>query len=142
MALEVPDTLTRTVRIEAPRQRVWDAITTPELLLQWFPTHLAEVDLREGGQMRFGWEHDGDEAVIDLVEPPERFTFRWRPRDTDRPYTTVTFALEEDGDATVVTLTEVGFVALPDQIYEQSYEGNAKGWAEELEELRTFLEAA
>jgi uncharacterized protein YndB with AHSA1/START domain len=142
MALDVPDTLTREITIEAPRERVWAAITQPGLLLRWFPTHRAEVDLREGGTMRLGWEDTGDEAVIDAVEPPHRFVFRWRPAGMDRPYTTVTFTLEADGDATRVTLIESGFAALPDQIYEQSFEGNTKGWGEELEELRAFLEAA
>ena len=142
MSLEVPDVLTCEVRIEAPRDRVWAAITQAELLLRWFPTHQAEVDLREGGEMRFGWEDSNDEAVIEEIEVPSRFVFRWRPAGLDRPFTTVTFSLEPDGDGTLLTLTEFGFSRLPDELYEQSYEGNLKGWGQELEELRAFLEAA
>ena len=100
MALEVPDALTREVRIEAPRERVWAAITEAELLLRWFPTHRAEVDLREGGEMRLGWEDSDDEAMIDEIEAPSRLVFRWRPAGLDRPFTTVTFTLEPDVDAT------------------------------------------
>lgn len=143
VALEVPDELSRSITIEAPQERVWDAITEPDLLLRWFPTHVAEVDLRVGGAMRLGWEHDeGDEAVIEVLEPPSRLVFRWRPVGSDRPFTTVTFTLRTDGDATVVTLTESGFASLPGQIHEQSYEGNLQGWTQELEELRVFLEAS
>jgi len=141
MALEVPDTLTRQIEIRASRERVWAALTEADQLLRWFPTHEAYVDLRVGGAMRFAWDQSVDEAVIDVLEPPSRLTFRWRPAGINRPYTTVTFVLEQEGDLTRVTLTESGFATLPDQIYEQSYEGNAKGWAEELEELRAFLEA-
>jgi uncharacterized protein YndB with AHSA1/START domain len=141
MVLEVPDELTREVVIRAPRERVWAALTEPSLLLRWFPTHVAEVDLRVGGSMRFGWEHEGDEAVIDLLDPPSRLAFRWRPAGSERPYTVVTFALEPDGDATILRLTERGFAALPDQIHQQSYEGNLEGWGKELEELRAFLES-
>ncbi|HEX6844306.1 MAG TPA: SRPBCC domain-containing protein [Actinomycetota bacterium] len=140
MVLEVPDELTRELTIEAPRERVWAALTEPALLLRWFPTHVAEVDPRVGGAMRFGWEDDGDEAVIDAIEPPARLRFRWRPAGSERPYTEVTFTLEADGDATRLTLVERGFASLPDQIHQQSYEGNLRGWGEELEELRVFLE--
>jgi uncharacterized protein YndB with AHSA1/START domain len=142
MAAGIPDELVRTVDVKAPRERVWDAITKPELLLRWFPTHVAEVELRVGGSMRFGWDEGGDEAVIDEIEPPHTFRFRWRPADTDRPYTSVTFHLEEDAGVTTVTLTERGFASLPDQIHEQSYEGNAKGWSAELEELKAFMEGS
>lgn len=142
MAAGIPDELVRRIEVRAPRDRVWQAITTPELLLRWFPTRVAEVELRVGGAMRLGWDEGGDEAIIDLVDPPTRFVFRWRPADTDRPYTTVTFHLEERDGVTTVTLTERGFASLPDQIHAQSYDGNAAGWADELEELRRLLEAA
>jgi uncharacterized protein YndB with AHSA1/START domain len=130
------------VVVNAPRERVWATITEPDLLLRWFPTVAAEVDLRPGGAMRFVWEESADAAVIDVLEPPSLFVFRWRPESaagTERPYTTVTFALAEEASGTRVTVTEEGFTALPDQIHEQSYEGNATGWASELEELRTLL---
>jgi uncharacterized protein YndB with AHSA1/START domain len=141
MALDVPDELTRTIDVAATPERVWAAITEPDQLLGWFPDRTAEVDLREGGAMRFVWDEGEDEAVIDVLDPPMRLVFRWRPAGLDRPYTTVTFRLEATaGGLTRVTLTESGFAALPDQIHEQSYEGNAKGWGQELEELRAYLE--
>ena len=43
---------------------------------------------------------------------------------------------------THVTLVESGLASLPGQIHEQSDEGNDKGWAAELAELKTYLEAA
>ena len=39
-------------------------------------------------------------------------------------------------------MVESGFASLPDQIREQSQQGNDAGWRDELEELKTFLEAA
>jgi uncharacterized protein YndB with AHSA1/START domain len=142
VAAGIPDELERTIEVQAPREQVWAAITQPELLLRWFPTHVAEVDLRVGGAMNFGWGDGGDEAVIDVVDPPATFAFRWRPAGTDRPYTEVTFHLAETDGVTTVTLTERGFAALPDQIHQQSYDGNFEGWGGELEELRAYLEAA
>jgi uncharacterized protein YndB with AHSA1/START domain len=141
--MAVPDRFERRIEVGAPRERVWAALTEPAQLVRWFPTHEAEVDLRVGGEMRFGWEESADEAVIEALEPPERFVFRWRPRGTDRPHTTVTIVLRETADGgTDVTLIESGFASLPDQIHEQSYESNAKGWAEELAELQAYVEGS
>jgi uncharacterized protein YndB with AHSA1/START domain len=134
-----PNEFVRSIDVRAPRERVWAALTEPELLLGWFPTHAAEVDLRERGRMRFAWETDADEAVIDELAPPERFVFRWRPEGSERPYTTVTILLRDVGDGTTeLTLTETGFAELPDP--HASFRGNEDGWAKELEELTAFLE--
>jgi uncharacterized protein YndB with AHSA1/START domain len=139
--MNVPDEVRRVVEIRAPRDRVWSALTRPEELLRWFPTEHAAVDLRPGGLASFVWNEGADEAVIDVVEPPDRFVFRWRPAGQDRPYTTVAFSLEEFEGGTRLTLVESGFASLPDQIAQQSREGNDEGWRKELEELTTYLEA-
>jgi uncharacterized protein YndB with AHSA1/START domain len=141
--MAVPDEVRRTIEIRAPRERVWAALTEPEELLRWFPTERAEVDLRPGGAAAFVWDEGADEAVVEVVEPPARFVFRWRPAGTDRPHTTVTFTLEEiDASSTKLTLVETGFASLPDQTARQSQAGNDEGWRKELEELKTYLEAA
>jgi uncharacterized protein YndB with AHSA1/START domain len=140
--VNVPDEVRRVVEIRAPRERVWDALTQPDHLLGWFPTKRAEVDLRPGGEASFVWEDSADEAVIEVVEPPDRLVFRWRPADLDRPYTTVSFTLEEIAEGTRLTLVEGGFASLPEQIAQQSQEGNDAGWRDELQELKAYLEAA
>jgi uncharacterized protein YndB with AHSA1/START domain len=140
--MNVPDEVRRTIEIRAPRERVWEALTQPDHLLGWFPTERAEVDLRPGGDASFVWEDSADEAVIEVVERPARLVFRWRPAGLARAYTTVSFTLEDTPDGTRLSLVETGFAALPDQIAQQSREGNDAGWAGELDELKTYLEAA
>jgi uncharacterized protein YndB with AHSA1/START domain len=140
--MAIPDEVRRVVEIRAPRERVWAALTRPEELVRWFPTERAEIDLRPGGDARFDWEDSSDEAVVDVVEPPGRLVFRWRPKGLDREYTTVSFTLEDAPEGTRLTLVESGFASLPDQIAQQSQEGNDAGWAEELAELQAYLEAA
>jgi uncharacterized protein YndB with AHSA1/START domain len=140
--VDVPDEVRRTIEIRAPRERVWSALTEPNELIRWFPTEQADLDLRPGGEASFVWEESADEAVIDVVEPPARLVFRWRPARLDRPYTTVSFDLEETEDGTTLTLLETGFASLPDQIAQQSQRGNDAGWRDELEELKAYLEAA
>ena len=140
--MSTPDEVRRTIEIRAPRERVWAALTQPEELLRWFPTEHAAVDLRPGGLASFVWDESADEAVVDVVEPLSRFVFRSRPAGLDRPYTTVSFELEEIDAGTKLTLVESGFTSLPDQIAERSRGENDEGWREELEELKTYLEAA
>jgi uncharacterized protein YndB with AHSA1/START domain len=140
--MAIPDEVRRVLDIRAPRERVWAALSRPEELVRWFPTERAEIDLRPGGGARFEWEDGSDEAVVDVVEPPGRLVFRWRPAGLNRPYTTVSFTLEEIPQGTRLTLVESGFASLPDQIARQSQQGNDAGWAEELAELQGYLEAA
>jgi uncharacterized protein YndB with AHSA1/START domain len=140
--MSTPDEVRRTIEIRAARERVWAALTQPEELLRWFPSEHAAVDLRPGGLASFVWDESADEAVVDVVEPLSRFVFRWRPAGLDRPYTTVSFELDEIEDGTRLTLVESGFASLPDQIAERSRGENDEGWREELEELKTYLEAA
>jgi uncharacterized protein YndB with AHSA1/START domain len=138
----IPDQVRRVPEVRAPRERVWAALTQPNELVRWFPTKRAEIDLRPGGDAHFEWEDSSDEAVVEVVEPPGRLVFRWRPAGLARPFTTVSFTLEEIPDGTRLTLVESGFASLPDQIAQQSQEGNDAGWAEELEDLQAYLEAA
>ena len=142
--MEIPDEVRRELEIRAPRERVWAALTEPEQLLRWFPDKRAEIDLRPGGDAVLEWDEATAEAVVDVVEPPGHFVFRWRPEGLGRPFTTVSFTLEEleDGASTRVGLVESGFASLPDQIETQSQKGNDEGWAHELQELKEYLEAA
>ena len=142
--MEIPDEVRRELEIRAPRARVWEALTEPSQLLHWFPTKRAEIDLRLGGDALLEWDEAKAEAVVDVVEPPGRFVFRWRPEGLGRPFTTVSFTLDEleGGASTRVRLVESGFASLPDQIETQSQKGNDEGWAHELQELKEYLEAA
>jgi uncharacterized protein YndB with AHSA1/START domain len=140
--MDVPDEVRRVIEIRAPRERVWSALTEPSEHIRWFPTRRAELDLRPGGGASFVWEESADEAVVDVVAPPTRLVFRWRPAGVDRPYTTVSFELEEFEEGTRLTLVETGFASLPDRIARRSQQANDAGWRDEFAELKTYLEAA
>ncbi len=141
--MEIPDEVRRELEIRAPRERVWAALTEPDQLVQWFPDKRAEIDLRPGGAAMLEWDEAKAEAVVDVAEPPSRLVFRWRPEGLGRPFTTVSFTLEESAHGTThVSLVESGFASLPDQIETQSQKGNDEGWAHELQELKEYLEAA
>ena len=62
-----------------PVEHVWRSITVPEELATWFPSRV-EVDLREGGAMRFTFDphlaEPMDGRVVEL-DPPKVFAFLW-----------------------------------------------------------------
>jgi uncharacterized protein YndB with AHSA1/START domain len=61
---------------EAPDE-VWEALTEPERLEEWFATEV-ELDARPGGEGVFRWG-DGDErhAVVRELEETERLVLDW-----------------------------------------------------------------
>jgi uncharacterized protein YndB with AHSA1/START domain len=140
------DRIERELVLPVAIERVWEALTDPAEVSEWFDIH-TEIDLRPGGAASFGWEKDGRfRAVVEEVDPPRRFAYRWcLDRETsvgEGPTTRVEFTLEEASEGTRLRLVESGFASLPDQHEYQSQSGNDEGWDHELEELREFLEAA
>jgi uncharacterized protein YndB with AHSA1/START domain len=61
---------------ESPAE-LWDALTQPERLEEWFASDV-ELDVRPGGSGVFRWG-DGDErrATVREVEEQERFVLDW-----------------------------------------------------------------
>jgi uncharacterized protein YndB with AHSA1/START domain len=61
---------------ESPDE-VWEALTDPEQLEEWFATEV-ELDPREGGAGIFRWG-DGEErhATVLVAEPNERLVLDW-----------------------------------------------------------------
>ena len=115
-------------RFTAPRERVFEAWTSPEVLRRWWapePTWevpVAEVDLEPGGGYRFSMRTDGGEihtvhGEYREVRPPERLAFTWEWEEgpeqvvtgTENSLVVVDFL--EDGDGTLVELTQTGFVS-------------------------------
>ena len=140
-----PDRIERTVELPQPPTAVWTALTTAEGLGTWFGNS-ATIDLRPGGTARIVWS-SGDKAElrIERVEEPTVFGFTWRIHglpDDDPRRTYVEFTLEPLGAGTRLTVVESGFAQLPDDAHAKAFEGNTHGWASELGELVTYLDAA
>lgn len=142
------DRIEREVVIRAPAVRVWAALTEPLHLAQWFGDGGAEVDsLRPGGRITFVWrEHGTARAVIEVVDPPRAFSYRWalRPDVDPRPgnSTLVEFTLQEEAGATRLRVVESGFAGLEWSAEERARDvkANVSGWAAELGELVEYLE--
>jgi len=67
----------RDIVFPASPGEVWEALTEPERLEEWFATEVS-LDARPGGEAIFRWG-DGDErrAVVRELEPEERLVLDW-----------------------------------------------------------------
>jgi uncharacterized protein YndB with AHSA1/START domain len=72
-----PVEIERDIVFPASPAEVWEALTEPERLEEWFASE-ASLDLRPGGEGIFRWG-DGDErrAVVRELEPEERLVLDW-----------------------------------------------------------------
>ncbi len=147
----VPDRITREIRIQAPLARVWAALTEARHLGRWFGDAGAEVDLSPGGRLVVRWhEHGTALGVVERVEAPRVFAFRWSlvPDEEPRPgsETRVVFTLheEEGGGGVLLQVEESGFASLDGGAGERRrhFDANVRGWRAELEELRLWVSAS
>ena len=67
----------REIVVEETPDEVWEALTEPERLEEWFASEV-ELDARPGGEGVFRWG-DGDErhAVVRELEEAERLVLDW-----------------------------------------------------------------
>ena len=140
-----PDRIERTMEVAHPPAAVWAALTTADGLSAWFGNE-ATIDLRPGGSARMSWDNGFTvDMRVERVEEPAVFGFTWQvyglPKDDPRR-TYVEFTLEPVGPGTRLTVVESGFAQLPPDVYAAAYDGNTKGWASELGELVSYLDAA
>jgi uncharacterized protein YndB with AHSA1/START domain len=93
--------VTREIVFPVPPEEVWEALTDPEQLEEWFANDV-ELDAREGGEGIFRWD-DGEErrATVVEAEPGERLVLDW---DDDEG--TVELTLEEVEEGTRLLVKE------------------------------------
>jgi len=145
------DQIVKVSVLQAPRSRVWRALTDPAQFSSWF-----EVDLKDpftpGARVRGpvrspGYEHLTMEIAIDRVEPERLFSWRWHPGgdadiDPAEPATLVVFELAEVPEGTRLTVTESGFDRIPLARRAKAYRENNEGWDGQLENIRKYLAPA
>lgn len=131
----------RTIR--ASPERLFDAWTRPEQLVEWWgPRGVAciapSVDLRVGGRYRIGNRMpDGSEiwivGVFEAVERPHRLTYTWRLEGHAGDDERVTVRFESHGTDTEVSVTHERIAN------EASRDQHALGWRDCLDGLARFI---
>lgn len=135
-----------TRKFDAPREIVWETITDPELITQWYgfaadTTEVKKMDVRPGGQWQFITRTSGGE-VIDFhgtyreVVPPEKLVYSFLFGDMPEGDGFVEITLvEKDG---VTELRDRGVFASKeerDAIIASGMESGARETYERLAEL-------
>lgn len=110
-------TYERQIRIDASPEVVFDVVSSPVHLREWWPDE-AELSPVPGEAGRIGFrEEDGSIdwqqfTVVDAA-PPRHFSFRWTHLEGEEagPNNSflVVFELEPDGAGTLLRMTESGF---------------------------------
>ena len=142
MSTKLQDTIERVVVLKASIRRVYDAISTANGLVKWFPTSI-DGKVEPGETAQFYFDGYGTCSLyIVAAEPHGYFAFRWASGDMPQvgdvlsgSNTLVEFRLEEVDDGTRLTMVESGFATLPKELYDEAIRGNNSGWDSELAEL-------
>ncbi len=71
--------VTRSVVVPAAVEDVWDALTDPGRLEDWFADEVEAAGFEPDDEVVFRWHEDDEErrAVIEDVDAPRRLVFRW-----------------------------------------------------------------
>lgn len=147
------DRIEHSVALQAPRSRVWHALTDAPEFGRWFMTKLDGQRFEAGERTRGpiahpGYEHIQFEVDVEKLEPESRFAWRWHPyavdpqRDySEEPTTLVEFTLVDSGDGgTVLNVVESGFERLPDDRRDEAWRMNNGGWEEQMRNIARHLQ--
>lgn len=115
--------------LNAPLDRVWNAISTAEGITGWFTR--AELDARPGGSILFDFTQYGDRVYTFPVlkfKPPRLFEFQFN----DHPENVVRIELFDGGEQTLLVLTH--------RLHpEHDAPGTLGGWHHHLDRLPSYL---
>lgn len=138
-------TVEQEILIEAPVEFVWRTITEPDQITRWFADRV-ELVAEPGAHGYMGFGEQGGPVVVETVDPPRCFSFRWNhPRDEEpAPGNSmlVEFTLTpEGGERTRLRVTESGHELRqwPDGEKQRYAEEHREGWATFLERLARLV---
>jgi uncharacterized protein YndB with AHSA1/START domain len=140
-------TVEREIVIDAPLDVVWRTITEPDQITQWFADEVT-FDAQPGAEGTFVFDEHARNSrfrvalVVEAVEPPHRFSFRWgHPDDVaadDSNSVLVEFTLvAETSEQTRLRVAETGLrtVAWTDARKADYADDHRNGWAYHLGRL-------
>ncbi len=139
------DALVSEIYIQAPAERIFEALTDPKQVLQWWGhagMHRCTEfhgDVRPGGKWRSaGTGSDGSNFEVTgeyvEVDPPRLLVYTWVASWTGDTKTTVRWELEPSGQGTLLKIRHSGLGGYPKLA--ESY----RGWSMILGWIRGFVE--
>lgn len=147
------DRIERSIQIDAPRAKVWRALSSAEEFGGWFGADLKGQAFAPGRRVQgpitiAGYEHLKFDVMVERIEPEQLMSFRWHPYPSDPAIdyskeepTLVTFTLKDAGEGTLLTVVESGFDAVPPHRRQEAFRMNSGGWEAQLENIRRHVAA-
>jgi uncharacterized protein YndB with AHSA1/START domain len=147
------DRIEKQVILDAPRARVWRALTDVAQFNSWFGVSLTtpfEPGAEVSGKIDIpSYEHVTMRIWIETMDSERFFSFRWHPYAVEpgvdysvEPTTLVSFTLEDAPAGTKLTIVESGFDAIPASRRAKAFSMNDKGWTGQAENIRKFVTGA
>jgi len=151
------DRIEKHALLDAPLERVWDALSDSAKFGTWFGMDVdgpfvegatisgqineTQVDADIAEKQR---PHVGAPVTLWIVavEPLRRLAFRWNPLPGGEfadLTTLVEFTLSEQDGGTLIDIVESGFDALPDEHRDGTFSGNSEGWAIQTQLIGKYL---
>ena len=131
------------IHINTTAARVWDALTTPSIIKQYFFGTDVVSHWKIGSPIIFKGEWDGKKyedrgTILDII-PKELFRYSYwssmsGTEDKPENYATVTYELSGSANNTLLTVTQEN---IPD---EKTKEHSQQNWNKVLTDLRNLLE--
>lgn len=148
----VTDRIETRIEVNAPRSRVWRAVSSAREFGTWFNAQI-DGEFVAGTTVRGritskGYEHLQLDLAVERIEPERYFSYRWHPYAIDpqvdystEPTTLVEFRLDEiaGGRGTAVTIIESGFDRIPLARRAEAYRMNDKGWTGQAKNLAKYV---
>ncbi len=147
------DRIERSLVINAPRSRVWRALSNAEEFGAWFGARLKGKTFAPGQRVQGpitikGYEHIVFDVVVERVEPEQLLSYRWHPYAVDpkidyekEQRTLVTFTLKNAGDGTLLTVVETGFDSVPPARRLEAFRMNSRGWEGQMNNIQRHVTA-
>jgi uncharacterized protein YndB with AHSA1/START domain len=138
------DRIEKTIQINAPRARVWRALSNAEEFGRWFGASLkgqafAVGQRAQGPITTAGYEHLMFDVVIETMELEKRLSFRWpidpKPDYSREDCTLVTFELTDSAGGTLLKVVESGFDGVPPARRLEAFRENSAGWEVQLKNV-------
>lgn len=118
-----------------PPERVWRALTEPELVARWWAPGNIRAEVGHRFEMDMGpWGKQPCEVLA--VEPARLFRYRFAQPTLD---TIITWELAPEGSGTRLTMTHEGF-DLDSPLGRRAFEGMKPGWPGILAKIATTLD--
>jgi uncharacterized protein YndB with AHSA1/START domain len=148
------DRVERKILLNAPRSRVWRALSDAAEFGAWFGVDFKGKTFLAGkpvqGKITYrGYEHLVMEVQIERLEPERLLPWRWHPAAIEpavdyahEPTTLVVFELAEAQGGTLLTVVESGLDNIPLERRATVFRLNSSGWDEQIRNIEKHVAAS